>query len=791
MISKSVGSLRARSRAWLLGAGSIVLFGPSLFLMQSDLSPALAQSAEQSRRTHLPRIQVTTKKKKAARRGAEPAQRGRNPLPAPMPPLSPSETARSPLNTNMVAESASRLGLTPRQSPASVEVVDQQAMRELGVRTTAEAANAATGVLAVDVAGAPANFSMRGFSFGEVNVLYNGISTGPASISARTMDTANLSQIEFLKGPSALMSGLNAIGGSVNYVSRQPTSGPIRSELDVSVDSLGSTRTHYGSGGSTALPGLDYRFDVAGSRVNGFINDSDRDLTNIAAQLDYRANSSFKMFAAIEYKRDEGRAYWGTPLVPTSSAGSNAVRGVVSGSAVSTFDGSTIAPVTIDRRTLKTNYNVLDNSTAAEELWVRSGFVWTPYTDLTVKNQSYYYQARRHWLDSETYAFNGTTNTIDRDRFFVGHDQRLVGNNTDVVWDTRLFGLENRAALGLQMSRNWLTFSQHAGGFPQDTVDIFSPDRGTYGDLQPDKIGKRLDTLAVSVEDRLKLTNWLSLIGGLRYEHFALSSDRVNFDGTSPPASFFTKAWNPVSYRAGVTFEPIRNLMFYAMTATAYDPAAAGIFSIRPGTSLELTEARIYETGVKHLFWDNRAEWTFSAYDITRHNVYVALTNAITTLAGEVNTRGLEFAAAVRPFDGWKFWGNVAVTESRYKDFDVFTGNTPSNVAPLIINAGGSYRWNKWRWPVEVGAQVRHVGRRYLFEDDTTVMEPYTTADLFAYIDIPGRDLDLPQLDKARVSFRVRNVTDKTYAAFSDPGYPDQIYLGAPRTYEIATSFRW
>jgi iron complex outermembrane receptor protein len=169
----------------------------------------------------------------------------------------------------------------------------------------------------------------------------------------------------------------------------------------------------------------------------------------------------------------------------------------------------------------------------------------------------------------------------------------------------------------------------------------------------------------------------------------------------------------------------------------------------------------------------------------------VALTNAITTLAGEVDTRGVEFAAAVRPFDGWKFWGNVAVTESRYKDFDIYTGNTPSNVAPLIVNAGGSYRWNRWRWPVEVGAQVRHVGRRYVFEDDATAMEPYTTADLFAYVDIPGRDLNLPTLEKARVSFRVRNVTDKVYAAFSDPGYQDQIYLGAPRTYEVATSFRW
>jgi len=794
MISRNVWLLRALSRAWMFGTGSILLSG--LLLMLGDPGPAMAQSAPQVRSTEVPHIRVATRKRKPTRRSADVGLRGRNPLPAPvMPPIA-SEPARTPLNTNTVAASASRLGLTPRETPASVEVIDQQTMQERGVRTTAEAANAATGVQSIDQAGAPANFSMRGFTGSEVNVLYNGISTGPANIASRTMDTGNLEQIEFLKGPSALMSGLNALGGSVNYVSRQPHSGPIRSELDVSVDSLGTTRTHYGSGGSTAVKGLDYRFDVSGSRVNGFIDDVDRKLTNVAAQLDYRANSSFKVFAAVEFKKDEGRAYWGTPVVPTAFAGGNAVSGVVSGSAVSTFDGSIIAPVTIDRRTLKTNYNVLDNSSKAEELWVRSGFVWTPNTDLTVKNQSYYYQARRQFLDAETLAFNGTTNTIDRDRFFVGHNQHLFGNNTDVVWDSRLFGLENRVAAGLQMSRNSITFSQHAGGFPQDTVDPFNPDRGLYGELQPDTIGKRLDTVAISVEDRLKLTPWLALIGGLRYEHFALSSDRILFDGsTPPPGTIFTKAWNPISYRAGVTIEPVRNLMLYAMTATSYDPAASGltsgIFSARPTNSLELTEARIYEAGVKHLFWDNRAEWTFAAYDITRRNVYVALTNAIATVAGEVDTQGVEFSAAVRPFGGWKFWGNVAVNETRYKDFDIYTGNTPSNVAPLIINAGGSHRWNNWRWPVEVGAQVRHVGRRYVFEDDLTAMEPYTTADLFAYVDIPGRDLNLPTLEKARVSFRVRNVTDKVYAAFSDPGYQDQIYLGAPRTYEVATSFRW
>src|SRR5437899_1993389 len=102
-----------------------------------------------------------------------------------------------------------------------------------------------------------------------------------------------------------------------------------------------------------------------------------------------------------------------------------------------------------------------------------------PSTDLTVKNQAYYYQARRHWLDSETYAFNTTTNnTIDRDRFFVGHNQHLVGNNTDLLWDSRMFGMENRFAAQLQASRNKITFTEDLeGGFPADTVAVINPDR--------------------------------------------------------------------------------------------------------------------------------------------------------------------------------------------------------------------------------------------------------------------------------------------------------------------------
>ena len=57
-------------------------------------------------------------------------------------------------------------------------------------------------------------------------------------------------------------------------------------------------------------------------------------------------------------------------------------------------------------------------------------------------------------------------NTIDRDRFFVTHDQKMIGNNADITWDSRLFGIDNRFAAQLQVSRNWITFVEE--GNPND-----------------------------------------------------------------------------------------------------------------------------------------------------------------------------------------------------------------------------------------------------------------------------------------------------------------------------------
>jgi iron complex outermembrane receptor protein len=796
------GSSRRVARRWLSSAAWP--FGLAVLLSIAAENPASAQSSAPAGqgRDNLGPVVVDSPKPKSAsrvegnRQGAAkrarpgPARNARKPVPQPAVVV---QAPQTPLNTNVVAASASRLGLTVWDTPASVQVVSQDTMREQGYRTTSETAIGAVGVLGGDLGGAFGTFSMRGFTGSEVNILYNGIWIGPQSITSRIMDTASLEQVEFLKGPSSLMSGLAAIGGSVNYVSKQPTTGPIKSELDTSIDTLGSYRTHFGSGGSTNVQGLDYRFDISSSKQNGFIDGVNDQLNNVSGQLNYKVTDSLKVWGAFDYKRDDGHAYWGTPMTTTTFSGPFSTHGVVAGSAISTFDGSLISPVTVDSRTTTTSYNVADNTIGAHELWLRGGFELALNNDITLKNQAYEYGAKRHWYDSETYAFDTGTSMIDRDRFFVTHKQQVIGDNTDLVWNSGFFGMENRFVGSLQASRNDIQFQQEGNPntFPADSVDVINPVPGLYGVPQPNIRNSRLDNVAVSIEDRLKITPMLSLIGGLRAEDLTLTRDGINFDGTIPAGQPFTKTWQPVSYRAAATLEPVKGLMFYAMYATAYDPAAAGIFSVTPGTTLELTSARIYETGVKMASADGRAEATFSAYDIERRNVYVALTNAISTLAGEVHTQGVELAAAVRPVESLKIWGNVAITESKYGDFDVWTGNTPSNVAPVIVNAGASWRFNDWRWPVEVGGSIRHVGQRYLFEDDMTAMLPYTTADLFAFVDIPGRDLWWDGLEKMRVTFRVRNVTNALYAQFSDPGYQDQVYLGAPRTFELSASAKW
>ena len=120
--------------------------------------------------------------------------------------------------------------------------------------------------------------------------------------------------------------------------------------------------------------------------------------------------------------------------MPAAATGANAAGGIVSGSYVSNYNGTNLGPVTIDKRTLSTNYNVLDNYMKAEENLVRGGFEWSLRPDVVIRNQLYYYTARREWYNNEVIAYNTGSGQLDRERFFVSHYQQLIGNLVRSGW---------------------------------------------------------------------------------------------------------------------------------------------------------------------------------------------------------------------------------------------------------------------------------------------------------------------------------------------------------------------
>jgi len=693
------------------------------------------------------------------------------------------DTRTSPLNLDTPAQSGSLLGLTPRETPATLEIIDQTMIRNRGFRTTTEAAQGAVGVTAGDAPGAPGNFSMRGYSFGQINILYDGIRIGPASMTSRVMDTGNLERIEFLKGPASLMSGEGAAGGSVNYVTKRPHSGPIENDSYVSYGSFNTVRAGFGSGGSTSKEGLDYRIDVNRATSNGFIDDTRSQSWNVSTGLDYRVSGAFKLFGALEYRQDKSNAYWGTPLVSGAAAGVSATGGIVAGTSVASISGNNLGPVTIDNRTLTTNYNVIDNNNEANQIWLRGGFEWALNSNLLLRSQIYGFTVNRTFFNSETYSFDPASGLVDRDRFFVGHDQNMLGNKTQLQWDSTFAGKENRLVTAFEISNinfHVRQFDFTNAAFPADSVTLINPIRGTFGPLDVENFSTRVGDAAISFDDRLKVTPTFALIGGLRYEQITLDRNAPNRAGYP-----YSQSWWPLTGRLGFTWETIPGLTLYGQYATAADVAAANLFNLRPSQTQNLTTTRTYEGGVKQLFWERKAEWSLAGYHIERNNLPSQQSATVVNTVGQQISDGVEVAAAVRPNTRWNIWGNVSYMRAYYSDYITgngsLSGNTPPNVPKVVANAGASYRMNL-PVPIELGASVRHVGDRFNADPNAVTMLAYTVADAYAFMDIRKN---------ARITLRVRNLTDKNYAIWADPGYPDQILLGAPRSYEISAALKF
>ena len=676
------------------------------------------------------------------------------------------------LNLDVPAETGSRLGLTPRQTPASVTVVDRATIEARGAQDTQEILRAIPGVTVHNAPGSMAA-SYRGFSGTSVTQLYNGITVQYGS-ATRAVDSWIYDRVEAVGGASGFLYGAGSVGGSINFITKTAerhdfTEARVRGgSYGLKEASVGWNRrlggTDTGStAGADAGPRHYARFDLNHRDAGSWTGGTKTRSTQIATSLLSDLGGGLTHLLAYEYQREAvDRPYWATPALQPAQG-----------------------ELRIDRATRFTNYNSADGAYDQRVQWLRSVTQWRASDALQWRNTFYAYDALRDYRNVETYQFDPTNTRVLRSSALLQrHNQKVIGNRIDATLRSTLAGRPSDWAWGLDVSLNRQTrYPRSVSGTVSTVAPTgFSTERffdipGMSPDFVADR-DNRVQTTAVYAENRTALLPGVHLVTALRHERIALElTNRRAVTAASP--AHFERDYTPTTGRVGVVWDVAPGANLYAQYATAGDPPSGSLSTASFADVInnsDLTTGRQVEVGSKFDFWDGRGTATVAAFQITRRNIASQdPTNpSATVLVGEQSSRGVELAADLRLSQRWQLQGNVMHTRARYDNFVQggvsLAGRTPINTPESVANLWLSHAVTP---TLQATAGVRRVGRIYGDAANTRWWPDYTLLDL---------GLAWQLSPTATLTGRVRNATDRIYAAEARSAL---VYLGAPRTFDV------
>ncbi len=210
----------------------------------------------------------------------------------------------------------SRMGLTPLETPASVEVLSGETIRARGDQSVREAVTRAHRHHRQPLAGqrqyladrarlcgaglghaiAGRHAHVRGFRHGDLPVRH--VVGGPHRGAAR---------------PASVMYGEGAIGGVVNVVQKKPIRGPIENELQITGGTEKTARVAF-DGGGKVNDNLSYRFATAYNRAAGWVDRGDANNLMVSASVRLDVNPEFNLTLSWDDGTQHPQQHLGTPL---------------------------------------------------------------------------------------------------------------------------------------------------------------------------------------------------------------------------------------------------------------------------------------------------------------------------------------------------------------------------------------------------------------------------------------------------------------------------------------------
>lgn len=668
-------------------------------------------------------------------------------------------TARAQALYRTEAVTVGKLATAPLESSQSVQVINEELIRDQGARDAQDLYRNIASVSFFSYAGVTA----RGFR--QEEIFFDGLRGDPyAGLTAPQL--FNIERVEFLKGPAGMLYGPGAPGGLFNYVTKKP-----EEEFSARVAGVVGSEGRWGASaeatGALPVEGLSGRIgafyeDQPGPRWN-----AGNEVTILDAGLKYDFALGDVTLQATRYEQD----------LPA-----NRLRGAPTDDA---------GHFLTDRRWnhneptdfLRFEGNVLQaivNAQPSDSLTLNLAL---RYSDGLEMQQ---YHEPQGLFDSDGDGAVDATVRQFRDQIRKQTNWSVGGNG---VWSGLLAGVESRVLFGADWFTNDHTLDNRnirgrtsaVAGLPPP-LSLLNPD---YGAVPTSSYALGPFVRTVTKQERMGGYGLYEATVGRLIGTLGVRYDR--FEDTSGATVFEDEA---VTWRAGLVYRVRPDVSIYGQWAQSFEPQAATSQTPLAGGPFAPTEGEMFEGGLKAELMGGRVQATTAIYHIVRTNILQADPRGDVggdgvndqVAFGEITSKGFEADLAADVTDNWVVTASYAYNDTRItKDNG---GGTLSNaVGDRFANAPEHKLgfWTRYQFPtlglaVALGGDYVDVRRSI----DGQKVRPYTVFDASViYTRGPWKAL-----------VRATNLTDETYATsgfIARTGH----FPGAPRAVFLELSREW
>jgi catecholate siderophore receptor len=566
-------------------------------------------------------------------------------------------------------------------------------------------------------------------------------------------DFYNVDRVEVLKGPNAMIFGRGGGGGVVNRVLKRPTFTAARSAV-AAADGWGARRLS---------ADLDQPLSSTfGLRLNGLYEDSDSFRRHVDLKR-YGLNPTAALLVgpdtridlSYEYFHDRRTADRGVP-----ADGDEPVRGHTRD-----FFGDP------DESFARANVNL---ATFAIEHRFAEG--------LTLKNRTMLGSYDKFYQNIFPSSFDAATGRVRLQGYNNRNDRRNLFSQTDLVWENRLAGIDQTLLLGFELGRERsrnkrLTATSVAPAsvpIGDPTVDadvVFSP-------LASDADNRaHANVAAIYVQDQIRPTQWLEIVGGLRFDSLRISVDDLRANGGR--FSRRDHLWSP---RLGLVLKPTDDLSIYASYSRSYLPQSGDQFSSLTSVTEGLKPERFdnYEVGAK-LQLPGGLLATAAIYRLDRTNTRATdpTRPGITVLTGAQRSRGIELGLERSMTSRWLISGGYAYQKAEI--IETTAAAPKGRDVPLVPRHSFSL-WNRYDFNKTIGAGLGIIARSksYATISNAVKLPGYARLDAALYYQLPGG---------LEAQVNVENLLGAHY--FPTANADNNIAPGAPRTVKASVGYRF